>query len=803
MTAFFKGKNMTKQVEILAPAGSKESLKAAVTAGASAVYLGGSKFGARAYADNFDETSLLEAIDYVHLHGRKLYLTINTLLKNEEVEQELYDYLLPLYRQGLDAVIVQDPGVIEFVNVHFPGISIHASTQMTITGASGAKFVKEQGVERVVPARELTLQEVKSLKEESDMEVECFVHGALCYCYSGQCYMSSLIGGRSGNRGQCAQPCRLLYQTEGKSKPVYMMSLKDICTLEFIPDLIEAGIDSFKIEGRMKRPEYVAGVTRIYKKYVDLYYKTGREGFAVDPGDKEQLMDLYNRGGFHNGYYVQKNGPEMLASVRPNHAGVPAVKIEMQKGQIVTGKALTGLHKGDVMELPGCKDDYTLGNDIKKGGSVVLSLRKGVRLTAGTILSRVRNEALLKELQENTAKEKMQEKVKGKLILSSKKPAKLVLTCREESVEILGETPELALNKPTDGARICEQLKKTGNTPFQFETLDIEMTESLFVPMQVLNEMRRQGTGQLEKRITEKYRRNIPSQNPYEKGAASNEAVESHTFPNCFFASVETKEQMEAVALASSVGRVYLDCGMVWNAFQNPVMKNYIHFCQKAGKEAYYVMPYIFRKETEEKYEESYAAFLDLGFDGILVRNYESIYFLKKHGYRGAVVLDHNLYEFNHYSKQFFERNGFLCGTAPIELNETELQRQGIGQMECIIYGHLPMMVSAQCMQKTIGGCTGKSNMMTILDRYQNKFIVKNFCDCCYNVIYNTKPLMLADLADSLKSLNPKGLRLRFTVEDADMVEEVLAFCESALAAKTHTHWKNEFTRGHFRRGIK
>ena len=347
MTQDRKGSN---KIEILAPAGSYGSFMAAVTAGADAVYAGGPRFGARAFADNFTEEQLLSAIDYAHFHGRKFYLTVNTLLKDAELE-ELYEYLDPLYRQGLDAVIVQDIGVLSFVREHFPGMDIHASTQMTVTNTEGALFLKEQGAARAVPARELALEEVRDIVEQTGLEMECFVHGALCYCYSGQCLLSSLIGGRSGNRGQCAQPCRLPYTVNEKKE--YTLSLKDICTLELIPELVDAGIDSFKIEGRMKKPEYVALVTAMYRKYTDMYLQNGREGFAVAPGDLEMLMDIYNRGGFSQGYYRQHNGRNMLSPDRPNHAGVPAVRVIAQKGREIAVEALTDIHKGDILELEG------------------------------------------------------------------------------------------------------------------------------------------------------------------------------------------------------------------------------------------------------------------------------------------------------------------------------------------------------------------------------------------------------------------------------------------------------------------
>ena len=308
---------MKKKVEILAPAGSFDSMKAAVAAGADAVYMGGSRFGARAYAENPDEMGMLEAINYVHLHGRQLYMTVNTLVKEDEMD-DLYDYLLPYYQAGLDAVIVQDMGVFSYIREHFPDLPVHASTQMTITGPEGAALMTRMGAVRIVTARELSLEEIRRIYQETGVEIESFVHGALCYCYSGQCLFSSLIGGRSGNRGRCAQTCRLPFDVlrrldennpnenkkqkkengvlnPGDSK--YVLSLKDLCTLDILPDILEAGVYSLKIEGRMKSPRYTAGVVRLYRKYVDLYLKNGRKGYRVDPKDRKELLDLFDRGG--------------------------------------------------------------------------------------------------------------------------------------------------------------------------------------------------------------------------------------------------------------------------------------------------------------------------------------------------------------------------------------------------------------------------------------------------------------------------------------------------------------------------
>lgn len=298
-----------KDFELLAPAGSLEILKGVIESGADAVYVGGSMFGARAYANNFTEEELLEAIDFAHLRGVKVYLTVNTLIKNSEFSK-LYDYLLVYYKRGLDAVIVQDIGVVKAIHEYFPSMEIHTSTQMTVTGADGVRFLSQFGVTRVVMAREVSLAEMKRIHEETGMELEAFVHGALCYSYSGQCLFSSILGGRSGNRGRCAQPCRLPYTMEGK-KDEYILSLKDMCGIKALDKLHDAGVYSLKIEGRMKQLEYACGVVKYYRSYID-------SKKPVSDADYDRIKALGNRCGFTDRYYFDHNGSDMVTYVKPN-----------------------------------------------------------------------------------------------------------------------------------------------------------------------------------------------------------------------------------------------------------------------------------------------------------------------------------------------------------------------------------------------------------------------------------------------------------------------------------------------------
>lgn len=324
---------MSHKVELLAPAGNYQAFIGAMNAGADAVYLAGKQFGARAYADNFSCEELIQALDYAHLFGKKIYLTLNTLVKESEIDQ-IYDYILPFYEHGLDGVIVQDLGVLKYLKEHFPLLELHASTQMTITGANGANYLKQFGVTRVVPARELSLTEIKDMKEECGLEIETFIHGAICYCYSGQCLFSSLIGGRSGNRGRCAQPCRLSYEYDGMNQ--HYLSLKDMCAIEMIPQLINAGIDSFKIEGRMKRPEYAAGVTAIYRKYIDRYYENPDMPFKIDSKDMDILNQLYIRKERSLGYYEKHNGKEMLTLDNPAYSEVSQTLLDQIDDQYLS-----------------------------------------------------------------------------------------------------------------------------------------------------------------------------------------------------------------------------------------------------------------------------------------------------------------------------------------------------------------------------------------------------------------------------------------------------------------------------------
>lgn len=809
------------KVELLAPAGSYESLTAALSAGADAVYTGGSRFGARAFANNLTEETLLQAIDECHLRGKQLYLTVNTLLKDNELA-ELYQYILPCYTRGLDAVIVQDMGVFTFLRREFPDLPIHASTQMTITGLDGAKLLKDLGASRIVTARELSLQEIAGIHERVDIEIESFVHGALCYCYSGQCLYSSLIGGRSGNRGRCAQPCRLpydLYQNGTKinyGAEKYLMSPKDMCTLDLIPDLIEAGVYSFKIEGRMKKPAYTAGVVRIYRKYIDLYVKNGREGYRIEEKDRLELMDLYNRGGFSTGYYKTRNGREMMSLVRPNHIGTKAAKVVDTGKNILKLKAAEALHPGDVLE---CLDEksgqkgteFTIREEKKPGEIFQVKIPSGKKPETCKTVIRTRNEQLLKQLEDTYLVGKLKEKINGKLILYKKNPAILEIRMGDFAVQVTGDEVTEAVNQPLSYEKVKKQMQKTGNTPYIFEKLDIDIEPDIFLPVQSLNELRRMGLEALTREIQESYRRGLPSKENteslrsagYQYDEKGNALKENNQTGIPIHVSLESLDALEGLLRLDEVSGIYLDSAAFKDNREFLNSGTYIRKCHEAEKKCNYIMPYIFRAETRKYYESDAARRMLSAYDAIVVKSLDEAGYLKECGLTNPLIADHNLYAFNRESEAFLKEQGFASDTVPLELNAKEIGKRGCADSEILVYGHLPMMVSAQCLKKTAGRCNKVPEVLYLRDRMKKDFPVKTNCQFCYNIIYNSAPSVLLENRDEIRKLSPAAIRLSFTLEDKKQVLSVTekyidAFCKE----KDIRLDLPEFTRGHFKRGV-
>ncbi len=801
-----------KKPELLAPAGNYEALLGAINAGADAVYLGGELYGARAYADNFTQDEILSGLRMAHLFGRRIYLTVNTLVKEKELDG-LYDFLLPFYEEGLDGVIVQDLGVLRYIRTRFPGLPIHASTQMTLTGRYGAQLMKDEGVSRIVPARELSLEEIRKIKQETNLEIEAFIHGAMCYCYSGQCLFSSILGGRSGNRGRCAQPCRLPYKTGG-GEECYPLSMRDMRTIDILPELIDAGIDSFKIEGRMKKPAYAAGVTAVYRKYIDLYVKD-RENYRVDKKDLEVLNALYIRSETSDGYYMRRNGKEMISLSSPAY----------------------------------CATDEKLLTDIENrflNGKMTIPAKAEIFLTAG-------KEALLRLTAslpegEKTAPARQVCTAEGKAAAEcAPGPSGKAIT-----VTVKGDVVQQAVKQPLSADKIREQIQKSGNSFVRIEAVDVRLGEPVFLPVKALNELRRRCVEALETAVIRENgfkEKRCRGSFPEKSATHTDQTPASRLYVPQLHVSVQTAAQMEA-ALKASVSRIYLDYGLLTEpAFgaklseltqsQSPIpwqtqkTSTVWEPSQKLTQarprpEIYAATPYITRDDNL-RYLEILAEFFGEGrIDGVLVRNLESYGFLSGRIPAGKLVIDAGLYVWNREALLFWkERAGEFY--LPIEGTRQEWKEllRAVPELtmkaSAVVYGLLPMMVTAGCLKKTSGKCDKRPEILTLTDRYEKQFPVYTDCRSCYNVIYNSVSLSLHGMfsakSSGTKSQKPSAekrtagtkasgdvffrgnYRLDFTVESKEETSKIIKYFQE-LPAQYREPVYREYTTGHYKRGV-
>ena len=820
-------------VELLAPGGSVSGIKAALFAGADAVYAGGPLFGARAYADNPEMDQLLSMIDYVHLRGKKLYLTVNTLLKENELQQSLYAYIEPLYRQGLDAVLVQDPGVIRFLRREFPELVMHASTQMSIHSISGASLLKQLGIGRIVPARELTLAEIRSIREAVDVEIECFVHGALCYCYSGRCLMSSMIGGRGGNRGRCAQPCRLPYTVSNKT--ACMLSLKDICTLRLLPDLIDAGIASFKIEGRMKRAEYAAGVSEIYRRYIDLYLQKGREGYHVAEEDERDLMDLYNRGGFSTGYYVRPKGPSMMAFDRPNHAGTPAAKVlgsEKGKGTNLRLLALEDLHKGDVIELiPGEeKVNKTLPFDVSDGQTFSLSHSKAI--PKNTILPRVSNEQLLSRLAKQYCAQDEPLPVSMELSFLAGQSVRLQAESGDVVVCVNGGIPQQAQNAPLSEGDLGKAFRKTGGDGFVCNHLTIHMDEGLFMPVSALNALRRETLAKLKDAICQKYRREIPgkqadpdrqevmpTQAAIGTGCAERTATSMKSLGAIPVQLVVSNPEQLREALSWGYAKEILfdstwvldharESGTVPPSHDGQLTQTMTQALTKAltqareqGISVGLLLPVVWRSEVRERFFDLFPDDLLRRFSAFALRCLDQLPDFTPR--QTELIAEDDLYSWNTYACAMLREVGFSRLVTPAELHFRELKERGVSDRDILpVYGFHPLMITSSCLRKNTDHCTKQAGFLLMKDRTGRTVRAENHCGICTNILYNPNALDLGRQQKRIEALSPGMLRLHFTMEDIPAMQKVLSQMHIWKTQGGDVTLCPDGTSGHFRRGV-
>lgn len=722
------------KVELLAPAGNFEALKGAISAGADAVYLGGEAYGARAYAENFKKEEICAGIRLAHIFGVKIYLTVNTLVKEKELDG-LYEFLLPFYECGLDGVIVQDLGGLKYIREHFKDIKICASTQMSITGASGANLMKAEGCQQIVPARELSLEEIKRIKEETGISIECFIHGAMCYCYSGQCLFSSILGGRSGNRGRCAQPCRLPYEIKGE-KSCYPLSMKDMCTLDMLPELIEAGIDSFKIEGRMKKAAYAAGVTAIYRKYIDLY-NSNPEAYKIEKADKDLLYSLYIRSEVENGYYHRKNGSEMITLSSPAYSPT--------------------------------------------------------------------DDKLLEKIEEKYVSSSLCKEACAQVLLQIGQPARMILKHGDVTVTSNGSVVQAAQKQPLSEEKVREQIQKSGNTFISITQVEVHMDADIFMPVSAINEMRREAVSRLEdalikqKELDYGNRRNAEPCDNASKEKIGKAVYKYHT--TNVQVAVNTYVQLMA-ALHEHPSRIYIESSLLSDE-TIAMLESYQQ--EAVATELFLATPYIIRQRDSKSMCRMAELLQKPLWAGILVRNLESFQFFRTQGTSKKIVLDTNMYLWNRESVLFFEKRAdefFL----PLECNSHEWKTLLESIPECsmsasaVVYGRIPMMISANCVNKTMNRCQHTSGFSVLTDRYGKQFPVYTNCRYCYNIIYNSVPLSLHKIFAKNEFMT-ENVRLDFTTENEKQTSDIIRYFRGITEHYREPAFK-EYTTGHYKRGV-
>lgn len=784
------GEMIMNKIELLAPAGSMESLYAAVQNGADAVYLGGNKFSARAYASNFGEEEMTKAVEYCHIYGVKVYVTLNTLLKENEVNEAL-NYAAFLYSIGVDGIIIQDTGLAALINKNLPDLELHASTQMTVHNGEGALFLKDLGFKRIVLSRELSIKEIKHISTDLGVETEIFVHGALCICYSGQCLMSSLIGGRSGNRGRCAQPCRLPYKLinkkEGKETSAYILSPKDICTIENIKDIIESGTASLKIEGRMKRPEYVAGVVDIYRRAIDSVYNKKEFHFAKE---KAVLMKLFNREGFSKAYMVGNPGKSLMAYSCPKNTGVFLGKVG--KGQELVLEDSVSLKDGVRYNEEG----FTVSKIIKDGKEVEAAF-KGDKVKlfplgykSGEYLYKNSDVKLLEELSQSY-KNPYGRKLPLSLEVDFKVEEPITIKANYDNKEFIavGEVVQKALKKPLDKEKLKENLGKTGDTAFEFKNIIFNAYEEGFLPVSSVNAVRRELMESIEGYIKNKDKKDISN---YKLNFHKENRREEDSMPS-ILVCVNSKEGYRAVK-DSGIEDIAVN---IFTRGSSIIMKDV------KNDNVYLKIPNIIKEEFEvicNTIEENLPY-----IKGIVTAN---LGIINRFRGRTSIIGDYKLNIFNSFSLNFY--NNFLQGSSfSVELNKKEIGELLKGEAvnsQMLIYGKPELMVSEYCpigsifggwdMEKTCSRACEKGSYV-LKDRKNEEFLVTTD-KFCRSYIYNNSPINLIGNMEEIKKLGVKSFRLDFTDES---YEEIIYVMKQFKEEKWQGDFNN-YTRGHFKRGV-
>ena len=819
-------KNLQK-LELLAPAGSWEALEAAVNAGADAVYMGGKSFGARAYASNFDKEEMAKAVYFAHMHHVRIYITVNTLVDDSELE-ELADYLMFLNNVGVDGIIVQDLGVIRLARKIVPELPLHASTQMTITNSSGVDFAVAAGMERSVLARELSLKEIEAACSRGT-EIETFIHGALCVCYSGQCLMSSLIGGRSGNRGRCAQPCRLPYRLlnskgddmlEGKDAGQYLLSPKDMNTLEILPQLIESGVVSYKIEGRMKRPEYVAIVVDAYRRAMDSYIAGD---YSVPAEDFANIEQIFNRD-FTTAYMVNRPGREMMSDRRPNNRGVlvgRVLKLDKQRNKAVI-KLDKELHLGDGLEFwvtVGGRVGTTVTEMLSKGESVssaaygeqvTIDVPKGVRLNDRVF--RTLDSKLMSYAQQFFGPD-AKKRIAVDAVVTAHVGQPMTVTLTDEDGNVgYGETDfivEEARKRALDYAVVHKQLDRMGTTEYFLNSLNVELDDNVMVPMSEMNEARRMACEALDAARLEAF-------------APARKLVHKHNESFVPNAKKRTHDGAVLTVHCDSLGKVNaaLQAGAERILFGGDCFthiplsdedyRKATNMVRKAGRQLAFATPRIVKEAQLKYFDRLFALWSELEPDFVYISNNGLWSIAVKHGLKP--VADMSLNIFNYQSLEFWKEQGAVGAVISSEMTMGQVEHLASVSpvpIECMIQGRLEMMVSEYCVGGSFLGDLHKgackfncSESLFLEDRKDAKFPIATDQFCRMHVL-NAHELSMTANVQLMAEIGVSSLRIDGRNYDEQRLGELITMYKKILGGAVEAPDNLPgTTRGHYFRGV-
>ena len=825
-------------VELLAPAGSREALVAAVENGANAIYLAGNAFGARAYASNFDREALREAIHFAHLRKVAIHVTVNTIVADEEMGP-LRDYLRFLYEAGADAVLVQDLGVARVAHETVPDLPLHASTQMSVSNLEGVRALAELGFTRVVLARELSLKEIRHICAHAPVEIETFMHGALCVCYSGQCLMSSMIGGRSGNRGRCAQPCRLPYTlVDEKGQDVlgdkagsYLLSPRDLSTIDVIPDLIEAGVSSLKIEGRMKRPEYVATVVRTYREAIDTYY--AGKGYVVTQEERDDLAQIFNRD-FTTAYLEGRPGKAMMSDRRPNNRGLLIGRVTAYDwdARIVTVKLSGRLGLGDQVDFwvkVGGRVTATIsslrdaeGREVEEGqagDTVSFAIPSAVR--DHDRVFKVYDARLMERAKETYASGAPVRRIPVAIAVRAAIGEPLTVTlCDAEGHRGEGRTDfigESARKRPLSEEIIRKQVSRLGTSVYEMKSLHCDIAGEVMVPMSEINEARRKAVEALDAlRLKEIEAREHRPEPKFTDRIARPTPKKAD-----FLVAVDTLGKAEAALAAGADGILFGGESYEHRVIAPEEYERAWQMAREAGARIDFNTPRIVHDGQQKHVERLLAAFAAFPPDAVHVHNIAMLALVRRLT-DFAIHADYSLISYNKQTLAFLKDYGASGATLSPELTAKEIRqlaKESPLPLTCIVHGRLELMVSNYCVTGSfLGGC-GEGPCTQPCTR--GHFALKDRKDAlfplamdqfCHMHVLNSKVLSMMPHAMKFRAAGIETMQIEAKAMGEKEIAAIVKAYRKAMAfpeelAEAQLSWIHEqegkdITRGHYFRGV-